>query len=102
MRMDQMLRNEPPIPLMEQKQTQWLANAAHLMPEDAPEAVGLQTTCQGRRCLVSAAFADEAGARAWAGRYLLAAGGRLLPRSQTVMVPLGAEGEGVDMQLYLY
>ena len=101
-RMDRLLKNEPTIPQVEQKQTQWLASAVQSMPKDAPEAVGLETTCRGRRCMVSAAFADEGQARVWASRYLIAAGGRLLPKSRTVIVPLGGPDQGVDMQLYLY
>ena len=72
------------------------------MPADAPQATGLQTSCHGRRCLISAGFADDLQASDWANRLLLV-GGKNLPRSaRIVAVPLEGGNGAVSLQLYLY
>lgn len=93
---------EPALPEIEQEQSAWLNETLQKMPGDLPDAESLQTTCQGRRCLVSAAFASESDARAWASRYLLEGRGRLLQHANTVVVPLGGSDHSVALQLYLY
>lgn len=96
------MTGEPALPAIEQEQTSWLNDSVQRMPTDAPHASGLQTRCQGRRCLVSAAFASKEDAENWGARYLLAGGGRLLQHSSTVIVPLGGKDQSVALQLYLY
>jgi hypothetical protein len=93
---------EPALPEIEQEQSVWLNETLQQMPADLPKAESLQTTCQGRRCLISAAFASDSEARAWASRYLLESRGRLLKHANTVVVPLGGSDHSVALQLYLY
>lgn len=96
------MSGEPALPEIEQRHSSWLNDTLAKMPADAPDAGSLQTTCEGRRCLVSAAFASEDDAREWGTRYLLEGGGRLLQHSSTVIVPLGGTDHSVALQLYLY
>lgn len=99
---DSMMVKEPSLPQVERKQHDWLRGALQRMPETSPKARDLQTTCQGRRCLVSAVFDGDDEARSWARRYLLAGGGQVLPRSRSLVIPLDETGDLVSLQLYLY
>ena len=100
--MDRRMAQEPSIPGIEQTQTRLLQKAIAAMPADAPHALGVQTRCQGRRCLISADFADDAQANDWASRLLLT-GGRNLPRSaRVVAVPLEGGNGATGLQLYLF
>lgn len=99
---DSMMGKEPSLPQVERQQYEWLRGALQRMPDTSPRAKDLQTTCQGRRCLISAVFDGDDEARSWARRYLLAGGGRVLPRSRSLVIPLDETGDLVSLQLYLY
>ena len=99
---DSMMSKEPSLPQVERQQYDWLRGALQRMPDTSPRAKDLQTTCQGRRCLISAVFDGDDEARSWARRYLLAGGGRVLPRSRSLVIPLDETGDLVSLQLYLY
>ncbi|MCR6496059.1 hypothetical protein LJB71_07400 [Thermomonas sp. S9] len=100
--MDKLMSQEPSIPGVEQLRVKALQQAIQSMPSDAARPVGLQTTCRGRRCLISAGFADETLASEWANRLLLMGGKNLPPAARIIAVPLGGGSEGVNLQLYLY
>lgn len=100
--MDKLMSQEPSIPGVEQLRVKALQQAIQSMPSDAPRPVGLQTACRGRRCLISAGFADETLASEWANRLLLMGGKNLPPAARIIAVPLGGGSEGVNLQLYLY
>ena len=96
------MAQEPPLPGIEAKQLRSLEAALENMPSDAPQPAGLQTTCTGRRCMISAGFHDGAQAEEWASRYLLV-GGRNLPKTARVIaVPLAGANGAVSLQVYLY
>lgn len=98
-----LLAMEPSLPAVEQRNTGWLNTTLANLPDDLPRAVAPQASCQGRRCVIDAAFEDEAAAREWASRYLLAAGGRQLQNSRTLVLPMGnSPNQGVTLRLYLY
>jgi hypothetical protein len=100
--LDVRLAQEPSNPQQEMRAHQWLQQAAmDAKGEHVPVAKGLNATCRGRRCLTSAAFANEGDARTWSTHYLLAAGGDLLANSSTVILPDGADGS-VTLQLYQF
>ena len=99
---DSMLVKEPSLPQIERQQYDWLRGALQRMPDTSPKARDLQTTCRGRRCLVSAVFDGDDEARSWARRYLLAGGGSVLSRSRSLVTPLDKTGDLVTLQLYLY
>ena len=92
------MTGEPALPAIEKEHSNWLDSTLQQMPADAPHAGGLQTTCNGRRCLVSAAFSSEDDARAWGTRYLLEGGGKLLQHSSIVIVPLSG-GDAAETRL---
>lgn len=98
--MDQAMQFEPSIPSIESKQSQWLESAFQTMPSDAPKVSGAQSTCRGRRCLVSGSFNNQEDAQDWADRYLLTAGGKFLQNSRTLLVPAG--NNKTKLLLYLY
>lgn len=100
--LDKLFTLEPSLPAVEQASTQALQKAIQSIPSDAPHPVGLQTTCRGRRCLVSAGFADEVQASEWANRLLLMGGKNVPAAARIVAIPLGGGSEGVNLQLYLY
>lgn len=100
--MDQLFSQEPSIPELEQKQLRWLDEALDHLADDAPSATGVQTSCRGRRCLVSAVFKDESDARDWAGSYFRATRGTYLKHARIVTVPLGGDGQSMGLQLHLY
>ncbi|MFN3310264.1 MAG: hypothetical protein ACK40R_00995 [Thermomonas sp.] len=100
--MDRLMAQEPSLPGVEQAQVQRLQQAIRNMPADVPQPAGLQTTCHGRRCLVSAGFSDDLQASDWANRLLLS-GGRNLPKTARIIaVPLEGGNGAVSLQLYLY
>lgn len=100
--MDRLMVNEPRNPAVEAKQQRWLKDSASATAgDDVPKARDVATVCQGRRCLVSASFADVGSAQEWAMRYLLSSGGRILSNSRTVIVP-GTGGAATTLQLYLF
>lgn len=100
--MDRLMAQEPSIPGVEEKQVRLLESAMQNMPANAPQPAGLQTSCHGRRCMISAGFADESQAEDWASRYLLV-GGRNLPKAaRAIAVPLAGANGAVSLQLYLY
>lgn len=100
--LDRVMAREPALPGIEQTQTRLLQQAIAAMPADAPHATGLQTRCQGRRCLISAGFTDDSQANDWASRLLLT-GGKNLPRSARVIaVPLEGGNGATSLQLYLF
>ena len=94
--------SEPSIPAAEQRQSQWLSDALLRMPADAPKAEDLQTTCRGRRCLVTAYFSNDSDARSWASSYLLAGGGEVLGRARTVILPATGSDGMVALQLHFF
>ncbi|MBS0577505.1 MAG: hypothetical protein JSS45_13980 [Proteobacteria bacterium] len=93
---------EPSSPEVERKQYDWLREAMQAMPSDGPKITDARTTCQGRRCEVAGVFASDDEARAWARRYLLAGGGRLLQSSNVVVLPLAGGSGQVELHLYLH
>ncbi len=100
---NRLLAVEPSLPAVEQRNTAWLNTTLANLPDDLPRAVAPQASCQGRRCVIEAAFEDETAAREWASRYLLAAGGKQLQNSRAVVLPLGTNAsQGVTMRLYLH
>lgn len=100
--LDSQLTREPSIPDAEQRQSQWLSDALLRMPADAPKAEGLQTTCRGRRCLVTAYFSNDSDAQSWASSYLLASGGEVLGRARTVILPATGSDGMVALQLHFF
>lgn len=101
-KLDRLMAQEPSLPALEQSQVRLLQQAMQNMPPNAPQAAGLQTTCRGRRCLISAGFTDDLQASEWANRLLLV-GGKNLPKSaRIVAVPLEGGNGAVSLQLYLY
>jgi hypothetical protein len=99
--LDRQLAAEPSLPAIEQRQARILQEALARMPADAPQPTGLQTTCRGRRCLISAGFADDLQASQWAQRLLLV-GGKEFPRSARIIpVPVAGGDGAVTLQLYL-
>ncbi|WP_374555849.1 hypothetical protein [Thermomonas sp.] len=101
-KLDLLMAQEPALPALEQTQVRLLQQAMQNLPADAPRPAGLQTTCKGRRCLISAGFSDDLQAGDWANQLLLA-GGKNLPRSaRIVAVPLEGGNGAVSLQLYLY
>lgn len=100
--LDRLMAQEPSLPALEQTQVRLLQQAMQSMPTDAPRPAGLQTTCKGRRCLISAGFGDDLQASEWAHRLLLV-GGKNLPKSARIVpVPLEGGNGAVSLQLYLY
>ncbi len=101
--LDNLLAREPQNLQAEAVHKQWLEEAIVRMNEDqrAPQAEGLQTLCQGRRCMVSGMFQDQVAARRWATRYLLAAGGTFLTNARIAVLP-ATNGSYATLQLYLY
>lgn len=101
-KLDRLMAQEPALPALEQTQVRLLQQAMQNLPANAPRPAGLQTTCKGRRCLISAGFSDDLQAGDWANQLLLA-GGKNLPRSaRIVAVPLEGGNGAVSLQLYLY
>lgn len=101
-KLDRLMAQEPALPALEQTQVRLLQQAMQSLPANAPRPAGLQTTCKGRRCLISAGFSDDLQAGDWANQLLLA-GGKNLPRSaRIVAVPLEGGNGAVSLQLYLY
>lgn len=100
--MDRLMAQEPSIPAMEQAQVKLLQQAIQSLPPDVPQPAGLQTTCQGRRCLISAGFMDDTQAGDWADKLLLAGGKNLPKAARIVSVPLEGGNGAVSLQLYLY
>lgn len=101
-KLDEKMTREIANPALEQKQVQWLGSSLDHMPPDAPKASDVRTSCKGRRCMVSAEFPDDDAARIWATQYVLSAGGKLLNRSETIVIPLNATGSAVGLQLYFH
>lgn len=100
--MDRLMAQEPSLPGLEQAQVQRLQQAIRNMPADVPQPAGLQTTCHGRRCLVSAGFGDDLQASDWANRLLLSGGSNLPKTARIIAVPLEGGNGAVSLQLYLY
>lgn len=101
-KLDRLMAQEPALPALEQTQVRLLQQAMQSLPANAPRPAGLQTTCKGRRCLISAGFSDELQAGDWANQLLLV-GGKNLPKSaRIVAVPLEGGNGAVSLQLYLY
>lgn len=101
-KLDRLMAQEPSLPALEQTQVRLLQQAMQNLPADAPRPAGLQTTCKGRRCLISAGFGDDLQAGDWANQLLLV-GGKNLPKSaRIVAVPLEGGNGAVSLQLYLY
>ncbi|MFN7183303.1 MAG: hypothetical protein ACK4MZ_03805 [Thermomonas haemolytica] len=100
--MDSLMAQEPSLPGLEQAQVQRLQQAIRNMPADVPQPAGLQTTCRGRRCLVSAGFSDDLQASDWANRLLLSGGSNLPKAARIIAVPLEGGNGAVSLQLYLY
>lgn len=100
--MDRLMAQEPPLPAIEQAQTALLQKAIQSLPSDAPRPAGLQTTCKGRRCLISAGFTSDIDAAEWADRLLLVGGKNLPKAARIVSVPLEGGNGAVSLQLYLY
>ena len=100
--MDDLMRREPSSRAQEQKHAQWLNGALERLPPDAPQAKGVQASCQGARCMVSALFTDDEAARTWATQYVLTAGGQQLRRSNVIVIPLNGSDQSVGLQLYFY
>lgn len=100
--MDRLMTQEPSLPAIEQAQVNLLQQAIQTMPANAPRPTGLQTTCKGRRCLISAGFMDDTQAGEWADRLLLAGGKNLPKAARIVPVPLEGGNGAVSLQLYLY
>lgn len=98
--LNQLMQQEPAMPAVESQQTQWLESAFGNLPAGGPRPSNAQSSCRGRRCIVSATFTDAGEAQDWAGSYLLAAGGKLLQRSRTIVVP--AANGSVKLLLYFY
>ncbi|MBN8716510.1 MAG: hypothetical protein J0H95_05970 [Xanthomonadales bacterium] len=99
---DRLLTQEPPLPSVEQGHQQAIRDALQKIPADLPQPVGLQTTCRGRRCLVSGGFTDDLQANQWA-QHLLLAGGPGLPRAARIItVPVDGGNGAVALQLYLH
>lgn len=101
--MDQLLYSQPTNPAQEAQQQQWLQDAATAMSSknNVPKAGSVGSTCQGKRCVVTATFSNDIAAERWAMEYILATGGRLLSNSRTVMLP-APDSTNVTLQLYLY
>lgn len=100
--MDRLMAQEPSLPGLEQAQVQRLQQAIRNMPAAGPQPAGLQTTCHGRRCLVSAGFSDDLQASDWASRLLLSGGSNLPKTARIIAVPLEGGNGAVSLQLYLY
>lgn len=99
---DRLLTQEPALPSVEQGHQQAIREALQKIPADLGQPVGLQTTCRGRRCLVSGGFADDLQATRWA-QHLLLAGGPGLPRAARIItVPVDGGNGAVALQLYLH
>lgn len=98
--MGQLMQQEPSMPVVESQQTQWLESAMDQLPADGPRPSDVQSSCRGRRCVISASFADESEAQDWAGNYLLAAGGKMLQQSRTIVLP--ASNGTAKLLLYFY
>ncbi|WP_256646960.1 hypothetical protein [Thermomonas paludicola] len=98
--MNRLMQQEPSLPGLESQQGQWLESAFGAMSTSGSQPSDTQSSCRGRRCVVSATFADPGQAQDWAGNYLLAAGGKMLQRSRTIVVPV-ANGS-TKLLLYFY
>lgn len=98
--MNRLMQQEPSLPGLESQQSRWLESAFSTMPTSGPHPSDTQSSCRGRRCVVSATFADASEAQDWAGDYLLAAGGKMLQRSRTIVVP--AANGSAKLLLYFY
>lgn len=98
--MNRLMQQEPSLPGLESQQSRWLESAFSTMPTNGPHPSGTQSSCRGRRCVVSATFANPDEAQDWAGNYLLTAGGKMLQRSRTIVVPV-ANGS-TRLLLYFY
>lgn len=100
--MDRLMAQEPSIPAIEQTQSRLLQQAIQAMPADAPRPAGLQVSCKGRRCLISAGFMDDVQATEWAERLMLT-GGKNIPRSARIIpVPLEGGNGATSLQMYLF
>ena len=100
--LDRRITSEPQLPGVQEKEESWLLESAARLPDSMPTALGLQTSCQGRRCLVSATFESDEQARLWGSRFLLASGGRVLKNSRAIVTPIQNSGGMVEMRLYLH
>lgn len=98
--MNRLMQQEPSLPGLESQQSRWLESAFSTMPTSGSHPSDTQSSCRGRRCVVSATFADASEAQDWAGNYLLAAGGKMLQRSRTIVVP--AANGSAKLLLYFY
>lgn len=98
--MNLLMQQEPSLPVVESQQTQWLESAMGQLPVGGPRASNVQSSCRGRRCVISANFADAGEAQDWAGNYLLAAGGKMLQQSRAIVLP--APNGSAKLLLYFY
>lgn len=98
--MNRLMQQEPSLPELESQQSRWLESTFSTMPANESRPSSIQSSCRGRRCLVSATFSDASDAQDWAGNYLLAAGGKMLQRSRTIVVP--ATNGSTRLLLYFY
>lgn len=98
--LSRLMQQEPSLPVVESQQTQWLESAMGQLPVGGPRASDVQSSCRGRRCVISANFADASEAQDWAGNYLLAAGGKMLQQSRAIVLP--APNGSAKLLLYFY
>ena len=98
--LSRLMQQEPSLPVVESQQTQWLEYAMGQLPVGGPRASNVQSSCRGRRCVISANFADAGEAQDWAGNYLLAAGGKMLQQSRAIVLP--TPNGSAKLLLYFY
>lgn len=99
---DGRLASEPRLPEVENQSRAWIHDSVERLPSNMPAARNLDSVCQGRRCTVSAVFADDGQARKWAQHFLLSGGGRVLKNSRTLVTAIPGNAGQVELKLYLF
>lgn len=101
--MDRLIASEPSLPPIEQANAHAVQIAMRQIPSNSVSTspVGLETSCRGRRCVVSAGFGSDLAASEWAHALLLSGAKGLPQAARIVILPLQSGG-AVNLQLYLY
>ena len=101
--MDRLMASEPSLPPIEQANAHAVQLAMQQVSANSVSTppVGIETSCRGRRCLISAGFGSDFAASEWAHALLLSGAKGLPQAARIVVVPLQSGG-AVNLQLYLY